>query len=389
MNKDGKVPIYLKLSDKNEAISFSTSLYIAEKTWDSKKNKVKGSNDSIHAINENLKALESKTRLIIANLQEKSIPFGVHSIKEKLLGTGIENKTIFDAFDYYLNNVSKLENKEYSKTTYTKYLQTCNRVHEFIRFKYHRQNFYLYELTQLFMAEFEQFIKVEIGNNMTTFYKHFQRFCRVIKIAKRNGWIINNPFDGYSVKVQKKEVKYLTKEELDIIENKEFSSDRLNNIKYFFLFCCYSGLAYTEVFNLSKEHIVKENDDEYWIKMDRQKTKSSYKVPLLPKALEIIEKYANHKTKIKDKIFPIPSNAKFNEYLKEIQVICEINTPLTVHLARKTFAITILLYNKVPIPIISQLLGHKSIQVTVNAYQAIIPEMVLSEFKILREKISK
>ena len=122
--------------------------------------------------------------------------------------------------------------------------------------------------------------------------------------------------------------------------------------------------------------------------MYRQKTKKPYQVPLLPKALKIIEKYVSkNKNRNTTKVFPIPSNQKMNAYLKEIQTICKVDTKLTCHLARKTFACTIMLLNGASIQVVSQCLGHSNLRITIDAYSSVIPEMVIREFSMLREKL--
>ena len=147
-----------------------------------------------------------------------------------------------------------------------------------------------------------------------------------------------------------------------------------------FVFCCYSGLAFKEMMNLRKDDISKEFDGELWMNINRAKTNKSYKVPLLPKAKEIIEVYNLDDNEF---VFPRISNPNFNSYLKEIADLVGIQKKLTHHIARKTFATTVLLYNNVPIEIVSKLLGHSKIQTTQDHYGEIIQKRVSMEIKRL------
>ena len=97
-----------------------------------------------------------------------------------------------------------------------------------------------------------------------------------------------------------------------------------------------------------------------------------YKVPLLPKAKEIMEKYINEG----EKVFEGVSNTKFNLYLKEIADVVGIEFNLTHHIARKTFASTVLLFNDVPMEIVSELLGHSSMKITQDSYGKIVEKKV-------------
>ncbi len=76
-----------------------------------------------------------------------------------------------------------------------------------------------------------------------------------------------------------------------------------------------------------------------------------------------------------------------NAYLKEIQDIAKIQKYLTTHLARKTFATTIILANGVNIEVLSRLLGHSSIQVTLDSYATVMDDLMLINVRMIREKI--
>ena len=133
--------------------------------------------------------------------------------------------------------------------------------------------------------------------------------------------------------------------------------------------------------NLKKLDITKEFDGELWINVSRQKTNKNYKVPLLPKAKEIKDKYDDLDNEY---VFPKVSNANFNVYLKEIAERVEINIHLTHHIARKTFATTVLLYNGIPMDVVSKLLGHSKIQTTQDSYGKIVQKRISLEMEKLK-----
>lgn len=108
--------------------------------------------------------------------------------------------------------------------------------------------------------------------------------------------------------------------------------------------------------------------------MVRLKTQREINVPLLPQAKRIIEKY--HLSDEQEYILPQMSNQKMNSYLKEVADIVGIKKHLTHHTARKTFASTILLYNDVPIEIVSKLLGHANISITQKSYAQVINKSI-------------
>jgi integrase len=156
-----------------------------------------------------------------------------------------------------------------------------------------------------------------------------------------------------------------------------------------FLFSCFTGLAYIDVYNLTNSNIIIGIDGEKWISTKRQKTESPSRIPILPVSQMIIDKYENHQQcKNEGKLLPILSNQKMNAYLKELADICEIDKELTFHIARHTFATTVTLTNGVPIESVSKMLGHKNIRTTQH-YAKVLDKKVSEDMKVLKDKLLK
>ncbi|WP_338812745.1 site-specific integrase [Bernardetia sp. Wsw4-3y2] len=172
------------------------------------------------------------------------------------------------------------------------------------------------------------------------------------------------------VKNEKKEIVFLYPFELEILENKVFHLERLNDEKDVFLFQCYTGLAHCDVleFNDNPKKNLVEVRGETWIKFKRKKTGTTIEVPLFSKAKSLLEKY--------DYDLPTKGNGKRNEYLKEIAVLCEFSINLTTHVARKTFGMILLNFENVPLEIVSKLLSHSSIVTTLRHYAKVLPETI-------------
>ena len=115
--------------------------------------------------------------------------------------------------------------------------------------------------------------------------------------------------------------------------------------------------------------------------MVRQKTQREINIPLLPQAKRIMEKYRISANQ--EYVLPRMSNVNINSYLKEIADIVGIHKRLTHHTARKTFASTILLYNDVPIEIVSKLLGHANISITQKSYAEVVNKSISNHMKQL------
>jgi len=204
----------------------------------------------------------------------------------------------------------------------------------------------------------------------------------VVKFAIGHDYLDKDPFLMYRAKSFKKEVVFLSVEELKRLEKSTFEIKRLEVIKDCFVFCCYTGLAFKEMISLRQEHIVKGYDGENWIKMKRQKTQKELSIPLLPKAKKILRRYRSDG----DQLLPMTSNARFNGYLKEIADVVGIEKRLTHHVARRTFATTVLLFNDVPMEVVSELLGHTKLATTQQSYGKIVQRKVGDEMARLREE---
>ena len=173
----------------------------------------------------------------------------------------------------------------------------------------------------------------------------------------------------------------LTEYELEKISSKKFSIERLDIVKDIFLFSCYTGLAYADVQKLKRSEITVGIDGEKWIFIKRQKTDSLSRIPLLPAALQILNRYTEHpQCKYKDQVLPVLSNQKMNSYLKEIADACGISKNLTYHIARHTFATTVTLSNGVPIETVSKMLGHRNIKTTQH-YAKILDKKISEDYE--------
>lgn len=390
-NSKNLSPIYLRVGHNYDHFFKSTGIYIHACEWDKKTMRIKGLTPEVNVTNNQLDALKVKVMQIINQLNLHGKPFNIHTIRKTLEGNEASQITLMRIYEEQLSEMKRLKGKDFAPATIIKYKNTQLRLKQYIKYKYHRNDLYLYELNYQFMRDFEAYLKEKFNNANVTCYKHYQRFTRVIHQAMHKGYLEKYPFENYRIKLQKKKIQYLTQEEIDRIDQTNFKVERLNAIRDIFVFCIYTGLAFAEVESLTPENVTKGMDGELWLNIHRKKTKKDYQVPLLPRALEIMDKYKNHPTCLKKgKCLAVPSNVKFNAYLKEIADIAGIpkNKPLVTHLARKTFATTIALSNGMNIGVLSKILGHNSIKVTLDSYGTIIDELMLSNVKELKEKLS-
>ena len=232
--------------------------------------------------------------------------------------------------------------------------------------------------------KYESTFKSKVGISHNSVVKYFQCFKTVCHYGIKRNLIISNPFLTYDEKLVVKEAVFLTKDELERIEAKEFSTERLNRVKDIFLFSCYTSYAPIDVENLTKNNLIKDNNDSYWIKTNRAKTGIKSNVPVLPPVKRIIDKYADSDS---EKLLPMISNQKINEYLKEIADLCRIDKKLTHYVARHTFATTVTLGNGVSIENVSSMMGHTRITMTQH-YAKVLDSNVKNDMDKLHQKFA-
>ena len=103
-----------------------------------------------------------------------------------------------------------------------------------------------------------------------------------------NGWNVIH-FAKFQAKFIRNDREFLSQDDLDKIEAKEFKVLRLQWAKDLFIFSCYTGLAYCDVMRLTPQNVSLGIDGDYWIMTARKKTNQPVRVPLLPKSLSIVK----------------------------------------------------------------------------------------------------
>lgn len=306
-------------------------------------------------------------------------------------GRSNRDKLLFDVFQYYITQYKTRS----TKRTLKNYSYTKQRIEQFIKSKKSSSNIYLREVNLAFITEFENFLCNDQGLKPISANKHTQRLKTVMKFASKLNFVPFNPLASHErLKEQKKELVFLSEDELSRIEEKKIKMERLSRIRDLFVFSCYTGLAYQEIKELNNDNLTKGIDGKLWLSYVRHKTLSSkgtsIKIPLLFKPLSIIQKYSiDPEVVTKQKLLPVPSNQKFNAYLKEIADVCEINKELTTHVARKTFATTVTLANDVPIETVSQALGHSNVKITQQYYAKVVPQKMMRDMNKLEQKLKR
>ena len=386
VNKDGKSMVMLRCSLNGERANFgSTGIGVDPKTWDCTKSRVKGKNTEALSTNLQLSNLEDLVTSLYYKY-EKTDKLSLERIKQDYLGKTVSTETIMELFEAHNEDVKKQVGcGGLSTTSYSKYELVRKRFAQMILKQYRRKDLRLTEVTPFVIHDFELYLRTEIGQSPNTATKTLKTFKSVILFGIRNGLMTNNPFANIRFHLKGVDRGSLEDDELNRLMNKEIGNKRLSLIRDLFVFSCFTGLAYIDLANLKGENIVTLNGVE-WIKGRRVKTGTLINVVLLDIPKRLILKYTDDKRR-KEHLFPIISNQKMNEYLKEIAAICDIDKNLTCHIARHTFA-TMALSKGVPIESVSKMLGHTNIRTT-QIYAKVTDKKIEHDMEGLAEQMGK
>ncbi|OJV52513.1 MAG: recombinase [Bacteroidetes bacterium 43-16] len=386
-SSDGlKRKLYGRITVNGIAKEFSTKRTWFKDRWDQNANRAIGNKEDSKTINQYLDALVSKVYDAKRELITSGEDISTENLFQLLFGKKDDRKFILQIFKDENDKMKSLEGKDFASGTIQRYETSLSHTREFIKWKYNLEDLELRKLDYEFIQEYDFWLKTVRNCSQNTTSKYLGNFKKIVLKCVKLGWIKKDPFSQF--KLLKKEVirEFLTEDELQVLLNKKFSIERLSLVRDIFIFSCFTGMAYIDVFGLTSSQFFTGIDEKTWISYKRKKTDSLTKIPLLPQALYLIRKYDGfNECRLTEKVFPCFSNQKMNAYLKEIGDICSIKKNLTFHMARHTFATTVTLTNGIPIETVSRMLGHRSIKQTQH-YAKIVDKKISDDMNMIKLK---
>lgn len=390
--KDGTVPIYLRVTINGTRTELSSKITIHAIEWDERSGRIKGKAPIVIRQNKALNDLTVQVYEAIEEILKHKLPVDAKNLKLALSGELDKKVLLVSTYEKFLVFLKSRIGRDYTEDSYEINQVTFNQLLEYLE-KENKMQLAIDDVTNAFFHRFELFLKTEKENAHNTVYKKVERVKSMFKWAYSMDFTQKDLGKKFRIKRQRKDVVFLTQEELDRFSSIE-TVGRLEIIRDCFLFICYTSLAFKEIQSLRMENFSRKIDGGYGLIVKRQKTnKNIPEIPLLPQALEMINKYRFHpKCQSEGCLLPIPSNQKFNAYLKELAVLAKIEKPLTTHVGRKTFATTIALRNGMSMEVVSKILGHQNMRITQEYYADLQNERINEEFKklniTLNQKVS-
>lgn len=388
--KDNLAVIYARITVNGRKLNISLKRKAQVDLWDSKKQRVIGKGSTSKELNQFLDQEHSRLFQCYQELRVEGKVISPESIKARYFGDIHHLFSLEDMFKYHNENMfSKLK-----PNTSRLYITSQNYIRKFIKKEYGRKDFYLKELDYSFIIKFENYLRAvrprhyQKSLQHNAVMKHIQRLRKMVTLAFHLEWIDRDPFVKFKPYLVQKERGFLTSGELERIENLNLEIPRLKKVKDLFIFSCYTGVSYADLMLLTPQNLVIGIDKKFWIITRREKNGNQVKLPLLSKAINLIEDYKNDQNcLLKNSLLPTISNQKVNSYLKEIAEMCHIEKNVTFHLARHTFATTVALTNGVPIETVSKILGHRKLSTT-QIYAKVVERKVSEDMEMLQQKLN-
>ena len=379
----------LRINLNGDRLALQVQRFIKPEDWDQNRYVMKGRTEQARVFNNYLEAVRLKAHKKFNELLSYTDDVTPQMLRDAILGVNTaKTRQIIDIWEGHVSDLKKLIGKENSYATYQKYNTAKNHFQSFLQNKYQLNDVSIKAVDYQMIQQYSIYLKTEKGCSFNTATKFLQNLKTITSISIRSGWLVKDPFNGISLTLKEVDRPYLTFEELERLI--EFNSvfDRLNRVRDFFVFSCYTGLAYIDVKKLKRAEIEGNDEMGFWIRTRRQKTGGRANIPLLDIPMSIIRNYCQLELlDAEEPILPILSNQKMNAYLKELADLCNIQKQLSYHVARHTFATTVTMMNGVPIETVSKMLGHKNIHSTQH-YARIVDKKVGDDMKLLAAKLN-
>ncbi len=386
INNENKAPLVARVKVNGEKLEISTNIKVPVEHW--KDGKITGNNAECNEIKEFIEELRNKIIGIRRKLMQQDNEITIHQFKDAYFGTQGGSQSLSKLYAAFMKRINDLSGIDYSPATILRHETAKKHVFDYLNLQYKAPDLELRKLNYEFVSGFEKYLKTVRNCNQNSTSKYIKNFRTAINFGVKNEWLQRDPFSNFTCRTVQTERGFLTVDELKTLEDTPIEGKNFWQTRDIFVFCCYTGLSFIDVTKLKREHIMKGIDGKEWININRTKTETNSKIPLLPKAKEILEKYKNHPS-VKDGecLLPVNSNQRMNMYLKFVARDCEISKTLTFHMARHTFATTVTLTHGVPIETVSFMLGHRSIKTT-QIYSKVVESKVGKDMGDLMKKMS-
>ena len=385
LKNDGSAPIMGRITIGKSMVQFSAKCSVQVSLWDTKSARATGKSKVAAELNRILDQTTLSIHSHCKDLLAKKEKVSAEEVKNAFQGIASGQETLIGYCDKYDKMLAARVGVNITLESYKRYGISFNHVKRFLRTKYNLSDISFQALDYSFIEAFDFYLRVQLKFKPNTIIGIVGHLKIIAKRAVNDGIITRNPFIGFSLEGEPLQPKSITGQELNKIMTTPLDSPNRYLVRDIFLFSVFTGIAFSDIRDLTCNNLVQAEDGVWWIHSKRRKTGTEFHVPLLELPLQIIEKYRGLN---KDgKMFVMLSCSKTNGNLKKIAKICGIKRNITFHMARHSYASLITLSQGVPMETVSRMLGHRDLRAT-RIYAQVSNEKINTDMRRLEKRIT-
>ena len=329
---NGNLPLMCRITVDGEIKQFSCKMDVPPRLWDVKNSRASGKSVEAQRINLAVDKIRVDVNRRYQELMQTDGYVTAAKLKDAYLGIGVKQETLLKLFEQHNAEFEKKVGHSRAQGTFTRYRTVCNHIREFLPHAYKREDIPLKELNLTFINDFEYFLRTEKKCRTNTVWGYMIVLKHIVSIARNDGRLPFNPFAGYINSPESVDRGYLTQTEIQTLMDAPMKNATHELVRNLFVFSVFTGLAYSDVKNLTADRLQTFFDGNLWIITRRKKTNTASNIRLLDVPKRIIEKY---KGLARDgHVFPVPNNGSCNKIQKGIGRQCGFKMRLTYHVAR-------------------------------------------------------
>ena len=356
----GRCPVMVRLAVGRSQCVFATKFSAPSSLWTS--GRMKGKSAAANSTNRRLDEMRASALAICRELSATRKQVTAEEVKYRLLGIASGQETLLGYFGRFIEQFEKHVGIDRSAKSAGCYKSTFAHLSRFLSEKFNLSDLPFAALDKSFIDKFDLYLRTECRLAPSTIVLFMSRLKTVVGKAIVSGIFTTDPFAEYEPQRPCRMQRYLTREELHRLMTTPLPASNLYHIRDLFLFSCYTGIAYVDMYRLTTANLERTAEGGMRIRATREKTDVAFEIPLLDLPLRILDKYDGLAPD--DKLLPMYCNSTINAALKTIAALCGIDRKLTFHMARHTYATQITLAHGVPIETVSRMLGHSRIDTT-------------------------
>jgi integrase len=242
-----------------------------------------------------INALIDNTKVAIyrmsRDLQERNNYVTAERVRNVFWGAETKQQTLLELLYVHNRERKLLVGVSICQWNYGSYIHTRERLADFLRKWYNVSDIPIRDIDHKFICDFEAYLVANYQPAHNTLTKYLKNMRHIIEIAIQKNFISKNPFINFRMQYQNPDKGFLTQDEVEKLIAFQFDNEKLEQVRDVFVFCCFTGLSYSDVFYLTKDNVQLSFSGKLWIKGKQQKTDIEYNIPLLNIPKMILEKY--------------------------------------------------------------------------------------------------